>query len=108
VSVVTTMLLNYLGVWSWTTGLLWVIIFLAILTIIIHYINLGAVRESGRESIVMFLVSMVVKLILGGAFILYLIYLNPSETVSTVVAFFIFYVLFTTLEIHAIWQKLQQ
>lgn len=106
-SLLVGFLLNYLGVWLWTNSYAWVILFLAGLTVIVHYVNLGALHESGQGSILMFLISMVIKLLLGGAFILYLIYLKPAEMIATVAAFFTFYALFTAVEIYSIWKKLQ-
>ena len=80
--------------------------FFFLLTLLVHFINLGAVRESGQASVVMILLSMVIRLLLGGAFLLYLVYTNPVRTKIIVVEFFVLYTLFTAIEIYLVKKEI--
>jgi hypothetical protein len=91
--------MSFLGYWEWHLMDLGLLLFFFLLTLLVHFINLGAVRESGQASVLMILLSMVIRLLLGGAFLLFLIYLYPIRTKIIVAEFFILYTLFTTIEI---------
>ena len=82
------------------------LLFFFLLTLLVHFINLGAVRESGQGSVLMILLSMVIRLLLGGAFLLFLIYLFPIRTKFIVVEFFVLYIVFTTIEIYLVKKEI--
>ena len=42
---------------------------------------------------------MVIKLLLGGAFLLFMVYQYPTRAIEIVIEFFTIYILFTTLDI---------
>lgn len=80
----------------------YLLLFLTLLTIVVHWINLGAVKESGQTSVIMMILSMVIKLLLGGAMLLYIIYQYPTRAIEIVVEFFIIYILYTSLDIYLV------
>lgn len=103
------LILLALGFWLNNAGKLnssvidiYLLAFLTGLTILVHWINLGAVKESGQSSVVMMVLSMVIKLLLGGAFLLYVIYHNPGRAVEIVIEFFTIYIIYTTLDIYLV------
>lgn len=97
---------SYLGYWEWHIMDVGLLVFFFLLTLLVHFINLGAVRESGQGSVLMILLSMVIRLLLGGAFLLFLIYLYPIRTKFIVVEFFVLYTLFTTIEIYLVKKEI--
>ena len=86
--ITTGLLLSYFDLWQWSNNVLWVLLFIAVLTLLIHLLNVGALKLSNHGSVLILLTGMVVKLLLGGSFVLYLIYIYPTQIVSTVLAFF--------------------
>ena len=101
------LLLSYFGLWYWTNNVLWTLLVISSLTVLIHLLNVGAFKLSTQGSVIILLSAMVIKLLVGGTFVLYLIYIYPALIVSTVVSFFSFYVLFSVIQIYSIKKMLQ-
>ncbi len=101
------LLLSYFGLWFWTNNVLWTLLVISSLTMLIHFLNVGAFKVSNQGSVIILLTAMVIKLLVGGAFVLYLIYIYPGLITSTVVSFFSFYVLFSVIQINSIKKMLQ-
>ena len=94
------LILDHYSLWDWTYNVLYTLLFIAGLTFLIHFLNAWALKMTDQGSVIIILLGMVVKLLIGGSFVLFLIYLYPDKIFSTVVSFFSFYIIFTALEIY--------
>ena len=96
---VLTYILSVVGVWSWHKNYIMMSVFLVILTILSHQINLISASQHGRAVIIPYLVSTVLKLILSGGFLMIIVKLYPEMVKGLVIAFLVYYATFSTLEI---------
>ena len=94
-----TYILSVIGGWLWHQNYIMMSVFLVILTILSHQINLSSVNKQGRAIIIPYLISTVLKLILSGGFLMIIIKLYPEMIKALVIAFLVYYATFSTLEI---------
>ena len=96
---VSTYLVSILGGWPWHQNFIMMAVFLVLITIITHQINLISVNQQGRAVIIPYLISTVLKLIFSGGFLMVIIKIYPEIVKSSVIAFLVYYASFSTLEI---------
>ena len=94
-----TFVCTYLGGWSWNQNFVLISIFLVLLTILSHQINLRSINKEGRAVIIPYLTSTVLKLVLSGGFLMVIIKINPEIVKALVIIFLVYYAVFSTLEI---------
>ena len=95
----STYLVSLLGGWPWHQNFIMLIVFLVLLTILSHQINLFSVKQQGRAVIIPYLISTVLKLILSGGFLMVIVKIYPGMVKALVIAFLVYYATFSTLEI---------
>jgi len=105
--ILTYAILTLVG-WPWDQNFLLVGIFLILLTILSHQINLRSINKEGRAVIVPYILSTVLKLILGGAFLMIMVKLNPEIVKGLVIVFLLYYATFSALEIILVSRRTQQ
>jgi len=96
---IATYLVSILGGWPWHQNFIMLIVFLVLLTIVSHQINLFSVNQQGRAVIIPYLISTVLKLILSGGLLLVIVKFYPEMVKAMVIAFLVYYATFSTLEI---------
>ena len=94
-----TYIVIILGGWPWHQNFIIISTYLVFLTILSHQINLISVRQEGRGVIIPYLVSTVLKLIFSGGFLIVIVKLDPEMVEALVIAFLVYYAVFSTLEI---------
>ena len=95
----STYLVSLLGGWPWHQNFIMLIVFLVLLTILSHQINLFSVKQQGRAVIIPYLISTVLKLILSGGFLMVIVKVYPEMVKALVIAFLVYYATFSALEI---------
>jgi hypothetical protein len=90
---------SFLGGWLWQPNFIMIIIFLILLTIVSHQINLNSVNQQGRAVIIPYLISTVLKLVLSGGFLMVIVKRYPEMVQGLVISFLVYYATFSTLEI---------
>ena len=96
---ISTYLVSLLGGWPWHQNFIMLIVFLVLLTILSHQINLFSVKQQGRAVIIPYLISTVLKLILSGGFLMVIVKVYPEMVKALVIAFLVYYATFSALEI---------
>lgn len=96
---ISTYLVSILGGWPWHQNFMMMAVFLVLITILTHQINLISVNQQGRAVIIPYLISTVLKLIFSGGFLMVIIKIYPEMVKSSVIAFLVYYASFSTLEI---------
>ena len=96
---ISTYLVSILGGWPWHKNFIMMAVFLVLITILTHQINLISVNQQGRAVIIPYLISTVLKLIFSGGFLMVIIKIYPEIVKSSVIAFLVYYASFSTLEI---------
>lgn len=81
--------------------------FLLMLTILSHQINLFAAGRQGREVVIPYLVSTVLKLLLSSGFLIAIVWLNRAMVKELVVLFLVYYAAFSALEIFLVNKRLK-
>jgi len=99
VLLVLTYLVSVIGGWPWHQNFIMMTVFLVLLTILTHQINLNSINQQGRGVIIPYLISTVLKLILSGGFLVVIIKYYPEMVKVLVIAFLVYYATFSTLEI---------
>jgi hypothetical protein len=94
-----TYLVSILGGWPWHQNFIMLMVFLVLLTIVSHQINLFSVNQLGRAVITPYLISTVLKLVLSGGFLWVIVKFYPEMVKALVIAFLVYYATFSTLEI---------
>lgn len=94
-----TYLVSILGGWPWHQNFIMLMVFLVLLTIVSHQINLFSVNQQGRAVITPYLISTVLKLVLSGGFLWVIVKFYPEMVKALVIAFLVYYATFSTLEI---------
>ncbi|RLD19980.1 MAG: hypothetical protein DRI71_11030 [Bacteroidetes bacterium] len=99
VSLALTYLIFVLAGWQWHQNFIVISVYLVLLTLLSHHINLISTSQEGRGVIIPYLVSTVLKLIFSGGFLLVIVKLYPEMVKGLVIVFLIYYAAFSTLEI---------
>jgi len=89
----------FLGAWLWHKNYIMIMVFLVLVTIVSHQINLYSVNQQGRAVIIPYLISTVLKLVLSGGFLMVIVKQYPKMVQGLVIAFLVYYATFSTLEI---------
>jgi hypothetical protein len=90
---------SLLGGWQWQQNYIMITVFLVLLTIVSHQINLNSVNQQGRAVIIPYLISTVLKLVLSGGFLMVIVKKYPQMVQGLVISFLVYYATFSTLEI---------
>ena len=85
--------------WPWNQNFVAIAIFLFLLSVLSHKINLKSQRQKGKEVILPYLTSTVLKLILSTMFLILLVINGGNNIEVLVYVFMIYYATFSTLEI---------
>ena len=85
--------------WHWNQNFIVIAIFLFLLTVLSHQINLSSVSKQGRAVIIPYLTSTVLKLILSSIFLIVMVLSEPSNIAAMVIVFLVYYAAFSVLEI---------
>ena len=96
---ISTYLVALIVGWPWHQNFIMLMVFLVLLTIISHQINLFSVNQQGRAVIIPYLISTVLKLILSGGFLMVIVRFYPEMIKALVIAFLVYYATFSALEI---------
>jgi hypothetical protein len=99
VLLILTYLASIIGGWPWHQNLIVMAVFLVLLTILTHQINLNSISQQGRAIIIPYLISTVLKLILSGGFLFVIVKYYPEMVKVLVIAFLVYYATFSALEI---------
>jgi hypothetical protein len=97
---------SFLLGWEWHQIVIVTGLFLTLLTILTHQINLNAAKQKGRAIITPYLISIVLKLVLSGGFLFALVKVYPEMAMVLVLSFLIFYATFSALEIILVNRRL--
>lgn len=90
------------------TGNFWgMIIYFFLLTLIVHLFFISASHDKTQLSISYFMATIVLKLLISIMFIALLVYINPHQSMNTVVWFFIMYLLYTGFELFLVIKQIQ-
>lgn len=84
---------------QWDNTYLIVAGLLIILTIIVHQINSIALRKRGRDAIIPYIATTILKLILASIMLIILIKTNQDLAKELVIIFLVYYAVFSALEI---------
>ncbi len=96
---VLTYLASIIGGWPWHQNLIVMAVFLVLLTILSHQINLISASQQGRAVIIPYLISTVLKLVLSIGFLIVIIKYYPDMVKVLVIVFLVYYATFSALEI---------
>ena len=99
VLLVLTYLSSVIGGWAWHQNYIKISVFLVLLTILSHQINLISIKQEGRAVIIPYLVSTVLKLLLSGGFLMVIVKVYPDMVKGLVITFLVYYATFSALEI---------
>lgn len=91
---------------EWNSVFLLMAGLLIVLTIIVHQINSFAFAKEGRSVIIPYLITIILKLILGSIMLIVLLRLNQEMARELVISFLVYYSAFTALEIIMINKRL--
>ena len=72
---------------------------LIILTIVVHQINSIALKKKGRDAIIPYIATTILKLILASTMLIILIKINQELAKELVIIFLVYYASFSALEI---------
>ncbi len=93
---------------AWQPQYLYMVVFLLLLTIITHQINLFSASRQGRAVIIPYLASTVLKLLLSSGFLIAMVWINRPLVRELVILFLVYYAAFSALEIFLVNKRLRQ
>ena len=99
VLLIITYIFTLIGGWAWHQKFIIISVYLTLLTLLSHHINLLSITQKGRGVIIPYLISTVLKLVLSGGFLIVIVKLYPALVKGLVIVFLIYYAAFSTLEI---------
>jgi hypothetical protein len=102
---VLTYLVTVIAGWPWHQNYIFMAVFLVLLTILSHQINLSSVNQQGRAVIIPYLISTVLKLILSAGFLIVIVKYYPEMVKFLVIAFLVYYATFSALEIFLVSRR---
>ena len=94
-----TYIVYFLVGWPWHEVFYMILVFLVLLTILSHQINLNSVRQQGSAVIIPYLISTVMKLLLSAGFLMVFVKVYPELVKDIIIAFLLYYATFSTAEI---------